>query len=122
MVALSTYVKDTPYIDKAQPLADWHSSFLAFAVAMAAPSMTNGLYMDASAYYTDLRTYLNSAGTQYRSNVQWVSDACNDDDLAVRMGTDCDVTKGIDLSRFGATISMDYTERGTDRYGARFLT
>jgi Niemann-Pick C1 protein len=60
--------------------------------------------------------YLHGAGSQHKSNVQWASEGCNDDDAAVRAGSTCVVAAGLEATRLSATIDMDFTDRGQDRY------
>merc|ERR1719456_1552263 len=134
MGELHEYLNSTKYTDPNEDIEDWHHEFLE---AVRVPTSqqyvnlddaTHMWFKEESAYYTALHDwYTDGGGVRYRSRVKWNDKHC-EDDAVVTPGTpntdavlvwdtnQCDPSQGLSASRVSATLRLEFTDKGQDRY------
>jgi predicted RND superfamily exporter protein len=99
MDQLTSYIHKQSVI-KTSSIQNWWENFR--------PDATASVPTTASAFYTDIYSWLNSA-PQYRSSIIWVDTSCNSENRA-----SCDPTRGIAHSKIASTLKR--LGSGTERF------
>merc|ERR1711871_1813275 len=132
MGKLHSYLNSSKYVDTKEDIEDWHFEFME-----AARVETSDMYADLDEnhmwfkkrekYYRALHNwYANGGGVRYRTRIKWKDPHCEDDTVeipqtpntdAVRVwDTKCNPLDGLTASRVSATLRLEYTDKGQDRY------
>lgn len=111
MQRLSGYLNTSDFVDPSEQVNDWHDAFLRDASSTAFVN-AQGVYTSESDYYTQLHGWWASgAGVRYQSQLKWVDTTCDN-----ATATTCDASRGIKASKLGATLKLEYTDKGQIRY------
>merc|ERR1711968_56786 len=133
MGELHDYLNSSKYVDPNEDIEDWHYEFME-----AARVETSDMYADLDGnhmwfkeekkYYQALHTwYADGGGVRYRTRLKWKDSDCEDDTVVTPStantnavlvwDTDkCNPLEGLAASRVSATLRLEYTGKGQDRY------
>ena len=145
MDKLHSYLNTTKYVDSDEAIEDWHWEFLdstrqdgsewkkSLDVHGHFPLCTTEETCPAKVeYYKALHQwYSDGGGVRYRTRVKWFDPRCeNDTVVSVNFRTgdtirdwhvNCDPQKGLEASRISATLRLEFTDKGQDRYDTMTL-
>lgn len=132
---LHSYMNDTKYVDTDEAIEDWHWEFMdsvrqdtsEWRPMLDATSHFPQTEVGKSNYYKALHQwYTDGGGVRYRTRVKWLDTRCENDTIvsinrqtmeSVRdWSVNCDVQKGLEASRVSATLRLEFTNVGQDRY------
>ena len=134
MEALHDYLNTTKYTDPDEDIEDWHHEFLEAARVTTSDMYddldeeTHKWFKDKDKYYEALHNwYADGGGVRYRTRLKWSDPDCEDDSVVTRAtpnseavlmwDTDkCNFKDGLSASRVSATLRLEYTDKGQDRY------
>jgi len=115
MVELHTYLTTSQYMDKVEPIKDFHHAFLNYTASSAnSASLTGGVFTDKTVYYSQLNSWIHTAGSRYSGDVKWKDANCASSSSGV--WSVCSPGDGITAAKMSATVSLAYTTNGGDRY------
>ena len=133
MGELHDYLNGTKYVDPNEDIEDWHHEFIEAARVETSDMYADldGKHMwfkDKTKYYQALHDWYSAGGgVRYRSRLKWKDADCEDDTVvtkstatsdAVRVWDTekCDPQEGLMASRMSATLRLEFTDKGQDRY------
>jgi predicted RND superfamily exporter protein len=117
-------MNSSKYVDKIEPIEDWHYEFIN---SVSAPASSWNSYLDSnlqftqrSDYYAALHDwYAAGTGVRYRTRMKWKDPACANDTVVsgeTRVWNSCNPSLGLTASRFGLTLKLEFTDVGQTRY------
>jgi len=99
---LNVYITTSKYVDQKQSINNWYAA-----------NADNGITATTAAqFYNDTHVWWTTMGQSYQKQIQWVDPKCDSADT----WSNCDATAGIAASKIGFDLSLEYTNRGQDRF------
>lgn len=117
--ALGTYLETNKFMDTSESVNDWFGAFISASNSSSTASLglnaDRTAFVDESTFYRELHSwYVGGGGARFRTNMQWKDADCESEKVWETAA--CDPTAGLKGSRMGATLKLEYTDKGIDRY------